>query len=111
MTSFLAACSAASNSKYTLETIQSELNRDLPKGTDSQVIEKYLIDKGFEHSGIIDNAGSTHMGADPETLELRSIIRETRKNMLVTTDIAMIFTFGRDHKLRNISVKESHTGL
>jgi hypothetical protein len=109
--SSLPACSSAQNSNYSVESMQSELNKALPKGTDSAAVEKYLTDKGFEHSGIIDNADSAHMGADPETLELKSIIRETKKSAMATTDIAMTFTFDRDKKLTDIAVKEVHTGL
>jgi hypothetical protein len=112
LTASLSSCLPASNAgKYTVESLQTELDRALPKGTDMAKVDSYLADRGFGSSGLIDNAEMAHMGFDPETYELRSIIRETGKSLLVTTDIAMVFTFDREKKLKNIAVNEVHTGL
>ncbi len=108
----LGACSNTPKpEKMTVDILQSQLDTALPTGTDMVKVERYLAENSFEKSDLIDNAEGAHMGADPETLELRTIVRNTKKSLLVTTDITMVFTFDRSKKLKNIAVKEVHTGL
>jgi hypothetical protein len=114
----ISGCSAiASQDATTASQLQAQLSSDLPVGTDATKVIGYLNEMGYTdgHSyseqDLIDNAGQAHLGADPATFGLKAIIRKTKKSALVSTDMAMTFTFDRDRKLTVIDVKEVHTGL
>jgi hypothetical protein len=111
-TMLLMACSADQEAKpMTPQSLKSELDRDLKTGASFETVAAYLTEKGFEHSGLIDNANQAHLGGNPETFEIKSIVRKTKKSVLVTTDIAITVIFDRSKKLTAIAVKEVHTGL
>lgn len=108
----MSSCNAAEKDKaVTVSALQSELDSDLPKGTPMSVVDAYLTKKGFGSSGEIDNAKMAHIGKDPSTYALKTIVRNVDKSFFVTTDISVTFTFGRDKFLRSIEVQEVHTGL
>lgn len=111
-TQFTASCGAAGKDRaVTVIALQTEFDQSLPKGTPLATVESYLKKKGFGSSGEIDNAKLAHMGGDPSTYSLETIVRNVRKSVFVTTDISVTFTFGRDRLLRSTTVKEVHTGL
>ena len=95
----------------TVATLKAEFDGNLPVGTPMAAVETYLAKKGMGSSGEIDNAKLAHIGGDPSTYSLKSMVRNTRKSLLVTTDISVSFTFDRDKLLRSIEVTEVHTGL
>jgi hypothetical protein len=108
----ISSCSATGKDGFvTVATLKSEFDNDLPVGTPMSAVEAYLAKKGIGSSGEIDNATMAHMGKDPSTYALKSIVRNVRKSAFVTTDISVSFTFGRDKLLQSIEVKEVHTGL
>lgn len=101
----------ASEKAMTVNDWKSELDSRLVRGASAADVEAYLKAKGLENSGLIDNAELAHMGFDPNTFELKTMIRGTRKSLLVTTDLAATFIFDRDKKLIETRVEEVHTGL
>lgn len=92
------------------QQLQSQLESDLPLGQTAAQVEVYLKDKGYENSGLIDNAELAHMGADPDSFAIKSIVRSKGGAALVSTDVSMTFSFDRDKKLTAIEVKDVHTG-
>jgi hypothetical protein len=107
----ISSCSATGKDQsVTVAALQTEFDSDLPKGTPMSVVDGYLTRKGFGSSGEIDNAKMTHIGKDPSTYELKTIVRNVSRSFFVTTDMSITFTFGRDKLLKSIEVKEVHTG-
>jgi uncharacterized protein YllA (UPF0747 family) len=108
----VSACNNDSNGQpMTPQMLQSVLEKDLAKGISAADAEAYLVKQGYEQSGLIDNKTQGHLGVNPEAFEIRAIIRNTRKSMLVKTDMAIRLEFDREQKLSLIEVKEAHTGL
>ena len=95
----------------TVATLKTEFDNNLPAGTPMAVVETYLEKKGLGSSGEIDNATMAHIGRDPSTYELETIVRNVRGSIFVTTDISITFTFGRDRLLQSTKVEEVHTSL
>ena len=95
----------------TVATLRADIDADLAEGASPSEVEAFLTKKGIEHSSLYDNAKLTHMGGDPNTYEIGSIVRNTRRSLFVTTDIRAVFTFNREKKLIRIVVEEVHTGL
>ncbi len=111
----LSACSTTAPIKS--EDVSKELNSALPDGSSFDAVSAYLNNKGYNDGStisgddLIDNATNVNMGSDPNTYELKSIIRDVRKSMLVSTSITMTFVFDREKRLIDIRVKDVHTGL
>ena len=95
----------------TVATLKTEFDNNLPAGTSMAVVDAYLEKKGLGSSGEIDNATMAHIGRDPSTYELETIVRNVRRSIFVTTDISITFTFGRNRLLQSTKVEEVHTGL
>jgi hypothetical protein len=97
----------------TTVTQRAELEREiaaaLPTGSSIDAVTAWLAARGFGHSGLIDNAALAHMGADPATYELKSILRGDR-GTIVRTDTQLSFVFGRDRRLIAARVTPVHTG-
>lgn len=91
--------------------LRSEIDTRLPRGAPVHDVEAWLAAKGMEHSGLIDNAKLAHMGHDPDTYEIRSIIRGTGGIALVHTDTQLTFIFDRAQKLIEYRIASVHTGL
>lgn len=106
-----AACqSGAGVKEVDVAGLKSELDAQLPTGSSSADVEGYLRRNGMTHSGLIDNAKLAHMGFDPNTFELKSIVRNTKRSTFVKTDIAVTFVFDRAKRLIETRVAEVHTG-
>jgi hypothetical protein len=106
----ISCTSKPSNKAMTAAELKMELDKKLAVGSSASDVERYLAEAGLEHSGLIDNAELAHMGFDPDSFEMKTIIRGARKPSLVTTDIAASFVFDRNKKLTAITVNEVHTG-
>lgn len=107
-----AACgSETGGAKVTVAGLKADLDAHLPPGSRSSEVEAYLAHKGIEHSGLTDMAKSAHMGFDPDTYEMYSMVRNVRRSFFVTTDIRAVFVFDREKKLLRTRVEEVHTGL
>ncbi len=108
----MSSCSAAEKDRaVSVEALQTEFADNLPKGTPMSVVDDYLTKRGLGSSGEIDNAKMAHIGKDPSTYALETIVRNVHKSFFVTTDISITFIFGRDKLLQSINVEEVHTGL
>jgi hypothetical protein len=115
----ISACTGNSSMpKPTVKSLSSEFQNNLPDGVGVDAVISYLNKTGYGdepgkyNSGdLIDNANNAHLGLDPNTYELKSIIRDVRKSMFVTTNISITFVFDREKRLTDIRVEEVHTGL
>jgi outer membrane lipopolysaccharide assembly protein LptE/RlpB len=92
------------------QVLQTQLQSALPLGASAQAVEAYLVANGYDPSGLIDNKTMAHMGKDPTTYEVLSIVRATRTSLFVRTDLQLTFTFDQAKKLTAIKVAEVHTG-
>lgn len=112
MAVIVVACQQQPRSKpITTAALKAEVDARLAQGSTSSDVEAFLGGKGMTHSGLIDNSKLAHIGADPNTFEIKSLVRGTRSSALVTTDTPITFVFDREKKLIDTRVAEVHTGL
>lgn len=95
----------------TVTNLKAKIDANVAKGASVNDVEAFLTTTGLGSSGLIDNAKHTSIGADPDTYEMHTIVRNTSRSFFVKTDIRAIFTFNRKKKLTDIKVEEVHTGL
>ncbi|MCJ2188970.1 hypothetical protein [Novosphingobium beihaiensis] len=90
--------------------IKAEIAEQLPRHTPAAKVEAWLAARELPHSGLIDNTNLAHMGFDPETYEIKALIRGSAKPALVRTDMQLVFVFNRERRLIESRVTPVHTG-
>lgn len=80
------------------------VRRELPLGVSVSQVKAWLDARGIEHS----EYGPHH--ADGAQGEIVSIIRDTHRTFLVSSDIQVVFRFDRQRRLMGHSVRELLTG-
>ena len=101
---------AQMNEAVTVKSIEAEISDTIAKGSSVAEVEDFLSAKGYEHSELIDNAKLAHMGFDPDTYEMKAMIRDVRSTGMVSTGISMTFVFDREKLLIDQRVEEVNTG-
>ncbi len=93
--SFIGGCK---NTKSADEMVNS-IKESLPVGTSFTEIESYLKKAGFEYR------------YDSSEKQFRAILRDVKKDMLVSTSISLIIEMDQNDKLKKLDVKLLYTGL
>jgi hypothetical protein len=113
----VAAVSGCSSETPTLDSVRKDVAANLPVGSSVDQVVAYLNKAGHgdtpgKHSAadLQDNAKNGHLGANPETFDLVSIIRNVRKVFPVKYDITLKFIFDRQKRLKSVEIKEVGTG-
>ncbi|QTD54541.1 hypothetical protein [Parasphingorhabdus cellanae] len=95
----------------TPESLETDLNSALPKGSTAEQVSAYLADRNIEHSGAQDQSNMAHMGANPDEKLMTAIMRDVKTSALAKQSIAMKFYFDDANKLVRTTVEEVNTGL
>jgi hypothetical protein len=107
----LAFAVAACGQRVTVNGVKSELSANLPVGSTTQAVADYVNKRGFSSDGPVSVRELDYVDGRKDRYVLRSIIRNVRRSVFVTTDISMTFTFDGSERLQSIKVAEVHTGL
>ncbi|HXG68160.1 MAG TPA: hypothetical protein VNO70_23895 [Blastocatellia bacterium] len=93
------------------------IKTEIPVGTDVSGVVAFLDSRKIVHSEYIIEKPFGNIDDKPQKYGgkingfITAGMRDVRSNILVSTDISMVFYFDENKKLMDYTVKEVHTGL
>ena len=106
----LSACAAT----VTPQSVRQEIEAAVPVGSPSERVIAFLNERGWNDGAVLGRDDvrppSSLASGDTGPLELRTIIRKTRKRWPVSYSIAIVFTFDDQRRVTGVQVSEVGTG-